>query len=164
MTLVESRVELIWSVMKELPSGDRLLLEISINDTFEHHDFKVCKPTHIKSIPARHGTLEVVFRDNEPQFKRVAGSEFHRFTQEWGFEHRTSSRKCHRIDGFAEVAVGTIKRSLRKTPNSFIALQAYRVAPLGNGYSSAELLMGRKLRTSLPYVLFYFETESCERQ
>lgn len=80
----------------------------------------------------------------------MAGSEFHRFAREWGFEHRTSSPRYPQSNGFVEGAVGIIKKSLKKTSDSYIALQSYRATPLGNGYSPAELLMGRKLRTSLP--------------
>lgn len=106
--------------------------------------------THLKSFFARHGTPEVVFSDNGPQFRKIQGSEFQKFAESWGFEHRTSSPRYPQSNGFVEVAVGIIKRSLKKTGDSYVALQAYRSTPLGNGYSPAELLMGRRLRTSLP--------------
>lgn len=106
--------------------------------------------THLKSFFARHGTPEVVFTDNGPQFRKIQGSEFQKFAESWGFEHRTSSPRYPQSKGFVEVAVGIIKRSLKKTGDSYVPLQAYRSTPLGNGYSPAELLMGRRLRISLP--------------
>jgi hypothetical protein len=58
-------------------------------------------------------------------------------------------------NGLAERAVGTVKRMLTKLAKSedpYLALLAYRAAPLGNGYSLSELLMGRRLQSTLPIV------------
>lgn len=46
--------------------------------------------------------------------------------------------------------VGTIKGLLKKAEDPYLALLAYRTTPLSNGFSPAELLMGRKLRSNLP--------------
>ncbi|XP_064468672.1 uncharacterized protein K02A2.6-like [Ornithodoros turicata] len=105
---------------------------------------------HLKSIFARHGTPEVLISDNEPQFRRLVGSDFATFAKEWSFEHRTSSPRFPQSNGFVEAAVRVIKLSLKKSDDAYKALQSYRATPLGNGFSPAELLMGRRLRTSLP--------------
>ncbi len=39
---------------------------------------------------------------------------------------------------------------LKKEKDPYLALLAYRTTPLKNGYSPAELLMNRKLRTTVP--------------
>ena len=39
---------------------------------------------------------------------------------------------------------------LKKSTDPYLALLCYRSTPLQNGFSSAELLMGRKLRIRLP--------------
>ena len=46
--------------------------------------------------------------------------------------------------------VGTIKDMLKKADDPYLALVVYRTTPLHNGFSPAELLMGRTLRTALP--------------
>ena len=47
--------------------------------------------------------------------------------------------------------VQTVKNLLKKTDDPYLALLAYRATPLPvNGYSPAELLMNRKLRTTVP--------------
>uniref|UniRef100_A0A147BIU1 RNA-directed DNA polymerase n=1 Tax=Ixodes ricinus TaxID=34613 RepID=A0A147BIU1_IXORI len=107
---------------------------------------------HLKSIFARHGTPETVFSDNGPQFQKIDSSEFFKFSQDWGFHHKTSSPKFPQSNGFVESAVKIIKRSMKKTDDVYRALQSYRATPLENGYSPAELLMGRRIRTSLPTV------------
>ena len=43
-----------------------------------------------------------------------------------------------------------IKRFLKKSDVPYQALQSYRATPLQNGFSPAELLMGRRLRTLIP--------------
>lgn len=45
-----------------------------------------------------------------------------------------------------------IKELLHSAKDPYIALLIYRSTPLANGYSPAELLMSRKLRTKLPVV------------
>ena len=46
----------------------------------------------------------------------------------------------------------TIKDLLKKNPDPYQALLNYHTTPLQNGYSPAELLMGRKLRAILPII------------
>lgn len=49
-----------------------------------------------------------------------------------------------------EAGVKIIKRSLTKSDDGYRALQSYRATPLSNGFSPAELLMGRRIRTTVP--------------
>ena len=51
----------------------------------------------------------------------------------------------------------TIKNILKKEKDKYQALLAYRSTPLQNGFSPAEFLMGRKLRTTVP--VFYTQLE-----
>lgn len=105
---------------------------------------------HCKSIFARHGIPEVVVSDNGPQFSRVSTSEFATFAREYGFQHITSSPHYPQSNGLAEAAVKIIKSSMNKTRDPYETLLSYRTTPLKNGYSPAELLMGRRLRSKLP--------------
>lgn len=105
---------------------------------------------HCKSLFARHGIPEVVISDNGPQFSKTCHSEFAKFAQEYNFRHVTSSPHYPQSNGLAEAAVKIIKGSLDKSKDPYETLLAYRTSPLKNGYSPSELLMGRKLRTTLP--------------
>ena len=100
-----------------------------------------------KAIFARHGIPEVVVSDNGPQFSSEAYSAFARNYQ---FEHVTSSPLYPQSNGEAERAVQTVKSLLNKGEDPCLALLSYRSTPLKCGFSPSELLMVRKLRTTVP--------------
>ena len=102
---------------------------------------------HMKSIFARHGIPNEVVSDNGPQF---SSNVFHSFAGEYGFVHTTSSPRYPQGNGEAERAVRTIKNILDKAKDPYLGLLAYRSTPLRNGYSPSELLMNRRLRTTVP--------------
>ncbi|XP_042148029.1 uncharacterized protein K02A2.6-like [Ixodes scapularis] len=106
----------------------------------------------LKAHFARHGIPRVLVTDNGPQF---ACEAFHKFSVEWNFEHTTSSRAYPRSNGMAESAVKTVKMLLKKADDSNsdpqMAFLDYRNTPLQHMKASpAQLLMGRRTRTSLP--------------
>ena len=104
---------------------------------------------HLRSIFARHGFPEIVVSDNGPQFSSEA---FRQFGKECQFSHVTSSPGFPQANGEAERAVQTIKSLLQKRDDPYMALLSYRSTPLHNGFSPAELLMSRKLRTNVPMI------------
>ncbi|UYV66964.1 K02A2.6-like [Cordylochernes scorpioides] len=101
---------------------------------------------HCKYIFARHGILLGVRSDNGPQF----GSLFKEFAQDYGFTHVTSSPRYPQSNGFIESFVKIVKERIGKSKDPYLALLAYRVTPLANGFSPAELSMGRRIRTTIP--------------
>ena len=100
----------------------------------------------LKAIFARHGIPEEVRSDNGPQY---ASAEFTQFAKDWGFKH-TSSTRFPKANGEVERAVKTTKSLLKKGKDPTKGLLAYRSTPLACGHSPAELLMGRKIRTTVP--------------
>ena len=62
----------------------------------------------------------------------------------------TSSPKMLQADGEAGRAVQTIKNALTKEKDPAKALMSYRATQLKNGCSPAEMLFGRKIRTTVP--------------
>ena len=104
---------------------------------------------HTKSIFARHGVPEKVISDNGPQF---SSHEFSQFANKYCFDHVTSSPYFPQSNGEAERAVQTIKRLFKNAKDPYVALLAYRNTPLHLGYSPAQLLMSRRLRTSVPTI------------
>ena len=103
----------------------------------------------MKTIFGRHGIPECLVSDNGPQF---SSQEFHQFSKEYNFEHKTSSPNYPQANGETERAVQTVKSLLNKNVDPHLALLVYRSTPLENGYSPAELLMSRKLRTTIPVI------------
>ena len=75
---------------------------------------------------------------------------FKKFSEDYNFTHTTSSPRYPASNGEAERAVRTVKEMLKKCDDPYLAMLIYRSTPLHNGFSPAELLMGRKLRTTLP--------------
>ncbi|XP_046860168.1 uncharacterized protein LOC124453393 [Xenia sp. Carnegie-2017] len=104
---------------------------------------------HMKSIFSRHGIPETVVSDNGPQY---AAAVFSKFAEEWGFTHLRSSSRYPQSNGEAERAVKTAKKLIIKSEDPYSGLLAYRSSPFQNGYSPAELLMWRKLRSNLPVI------------
>ena len=114
---------------------------------------------HMKSIFARHGIPRVIVSDNATCY---ASRSFKMFADEFNFEHRTSSPGYPQSNGKAEKSVGIVKGVLNKALDSnddiYLALLAYRTAPMACGKSPSEMLMNRKLRNRLPQV----DSESIE--
>ena len=105
---------------------------------------------HLKSFFSRHGVPQIVVSDNGPQYSAAV---FKEFATQYSFTHTTSSPQFPQANGAAERAVRTIKDLLKKSDDPYLAILTYRSTPLENGYSPAELLMGRKLRTTIPTTL-----------
>lgn len=117
----------------------------------------------LKSIFARHGTPEIVFSDNETHFSPVLMSKFTAFAKEWEIKHITSSPRFPQSNGLVESAVKIVKRSLKKSEDTYKALQSYRATPLANGFSPAKLLMGCRIRSSVPVINDKLQSEVPDR-
>ena len=72
----------------------------------------------------------------------------------WPFTHVTSSSNHQSSNGLSEIYVKHAKRILRKAKDAnrylYLPLLEYRNTPLECGYSPAQLLMGRRLRSVVP--------------
>ncbi|KAL1462012.1 hypothetical protein MTO96_043276, partial [Rhipicephalus appendiculatus] len=101
----------------------------------------------LEPIFARFGVPRTIRTDNGPQF---TSTEFKELVQRWGATHTTSSPYYVQSNGMAERAVQTAKQLLRKSSNVNEALLAYRASPGVEGFSPGELLMGRRLNTTIP--------------
>ncbi|BES98491.1 Hypothetical protein NTJ_11306 [Nesidiocoris tenuis] len=76
--------------------------------------------------------------------------KFHEFAMDYGFQVKTSSPHFSQSNGFIKSEVKNLKSHLLKSEDPFKVLLMLRTTSLANGYSSAELLMGRKLRGLVP--------------
>ena len=102
--------------------------------------------TTLKSIFFRYGIPEVLCSDNGSQY---ASQEFATFAESYGFRHTTSSPRYPQSNGQAKHAVQTVKKLLESSNDRYIL--SHRATPLPWYYLSlAELLMGRRVRTTLP--------------
>jgi hypothetical protein len=106
---------------------------------------------YMKSHFARHGIPRELVSDNAQQF---AGNEFAKFAVAWGFCHTLVSPKLPQSNGEAERSIQTLKDMLKKAKacgqDPYMALLQYRNTPLPGSASPAQLLMNRRLRTTLP--------------
>ncbi|XP_062576025.1 uncharacterized protein K02A2.6-like [Saccostrea cucullata] len=107
----------------------------------------------MKKMFSRLGIPRKVVSDNGPQY---ASQDFSTFAQDYDFNHVTSSPKYPQSNGLAEKTVQIAKRILDKSKadgkDYNLGLLEYRTTPLSLGYSPAQLLMSRKLRSILPVV------------
>ncbi|UYV72572.1 hypothetical protein LAZ67_9003804 [Cordylochernes scorpioides] len=60
------------------------------------------------------------------------------------------SPRYSQSNGFIESFVKIVKERISKSKDPYLALLAYRATPLANGFSPAELSMGRRVRTTIP--------------
>ncbi len=101
----------------------------------------------LNDVFSRNGIPETVISDNGPQYSSAL---FTNFASDYGFMHITSSPRYPQANGEAERAVTTVKGLWKGGGEKTKALLAYPAMPLDNGYSPAQLLMGRVLRTMIP--------------
>lgn len=115
----------------------------------------------LKNIFAHHGVPETLVTDNGRQF---TAAEFQAFAKGWGFYHITSSPYFPQANGEAKRAVKEAKKILsQKDP--FLALLSQRSTPSTvTEASRAELLMGRRIRNSLPTLPENLEPKTMDRQ
>ena len=111
---------------------------------------------HLKSIMACHGIPAELISDNGPQF---SADVFTEFTKTYGISHKTSSPRHPQGNGEAERAVKTIKAILNKAEDPYLGLLTYRTTVLQNSYSPSQLLMGRKLRSTVPQLQTHFSPQ-----
>ena len=105
----------------------------------------------MRQIFSRHGIPNTLVADNMP-FNSKA---FKQFAKDWDFSVVTSSPNYAQSNGLAERNVQTIKNLLRKAKEGMkdeqLALLEFRNTPItGLQESPAQLLMSRRLRSTLP--------------
>ena len=87
---------------------------------------------------------------NGPQY---VSWEMKQYARQYGFNHITSSPHYPQSNGQAERAVQTVKKPLKQAEDPWVALLIYHTAPLPwCNLSPAQLLMGRRLRTTVPVI------------
>ncbi len=105
----------------------------------------------LKASFARHGIPEAVISDNGPQY---SSGEFESFARTWEFTHTTTSPYHPQSNGLAEKSVHTAKMLLEKAKadksDPYLSLLEYRNSPVDGFKSPAQLLMSRRLRSTLP--------------
>ena len=89
------------------------------------------------------------FSDNGPQY---SAEEYEKFSQDYQFEHKTSSPYFPQANGEAERAVCTVKELLEKNKDPHLALLNYHATQSKEEdiYSPSELLMSWTPRTTIP--------------
>ena len=102
----------------------------------------------LQAVFSRHGIPDVVRSDNGPQY---ASQEFAQFAHVYGFRHVCSSPKFPQSNGQVERTVQTVKQLLKQRSAPYKSLLNYHSTPFPwCGRSPSELLMGRRLRTTVP--------------
>ena len=88
--------------------------------------------------------------DGGPQFR----TSFNNFCSEWGIQHEPTSPYHPQSNGHAEAAVKQMKHLLIKSEGNMDlfkpALLEWRNTPRVDGFSPAQMFLGRRQRTTLP--------------
>lgn len=81
--------------------------------------------------------------------------EFQFFAAHYDFKHVISSPHHAQSNGKAKKGVHIVKQLLKRASEGksdpYLALLSYRATPLEHGASPAELVINRKIRTTLPF-------------
>ena len=102
----------------------------------------------LKTVMATHYIAKMLRSDNGPCFN---SSELKQFCKSYGIEHETSSPYFQSSNGEVERAIQTVKRMWNNSSDKQLALLDYCTTPLdGLNLSPSQLLMGRRLRNTLP--------------
>ena len=145
------------------PNGDYLLV---VTDDFSSYPkVEILRSTsakavipHLDSIFARQGIPNVVRTDNGPPFN---SEDFQQFATHLGFTHRRITPMWPRTNGEAERLMSTPEKAIRTAviegkncrQELFTFLRHYRTIPHSTtGTSPSELLIGRKLKSTLPQI------------
>ena len=105
-----------------------------------------------KEIFSEQGVPASVYSDNGSQY---SSSEYRRFSEQWEFNHTTSSPHFPQSNGFIERQIQTVKRTMQKAGAAKIdmamAMLILRSTPIDSQLPSpAELLYARKLQANIP--------------
>ena len=105
--------------------------------------------TVMKTTFRRHGALEELVSDNGTQYKPHL---FREFITAWGIHHITSSSQYPQSNALAESSQNdqSQRKQVKTKQDITEGLLIIRNTPLQCEYSPAQLLMGRRLRDSLP--------------
>ena len=103
----------------------------------------------LTAILSRHGVPATLVSNNGPQY---ACWEMQKFAESYGFEHFTSSPHFPQSNGMAERSVKTVLSLMEKSSDPYVAILSYRATPLPwCNLSTAELLLGRRLKTDISH-------------
>ena len=107
----------------------------------------------LKTIFSESGVPNILIMDNGRQY---CSEEFKDFSLEWSFVHKTSSPYYPKGNFYAEQAVGVVKEVYSKFKDDFLlGLLVHQSTPLlysNNAKSPAELFLGHKIATNIPYI------------
>ena len=130
----------------ELSDCHRLLLALDRDSSCDQHHFSGLYCQTERQLRALWDSVEVV-SDNSPQF---ASTEFRSFAAKYDFLHVTTSPFLPNANSEAERAVQSAKRILQQE-DPWLSLLIYRDTVIAAvGYSPAQLMLGRHVRTTLP--------------
>ena len=108
----------------------------------------------LKTIFSESGVPNIFITDNG---RHYCSEEFKEFSLEWSFVHKTSSPYYPKGNSCAERTVGVVKEIHSKCKDDFLlGLLVHRSTPLlyPNAKSPAELVLGHKIATNIPYIPF----------
>ena len=108
----------------------------------------------LKTIFSKSGVPDISITDNGRQY---CSEEFKEFSLEWSFVHKTSSPYYPKGNSYAERVVGVAKEICSKCKDNFLlGLLVHQSTPLlyPNAKSPAELFLGHKIATNIPYIPF----------